>query len=304
MVTFFGIVLFVVSGAIFGSFACAQVWRIRASQLQEDKKAGEDVDAREYVRLKPLNNKKLTSDRSQCLSCGHELAWYDLIPLFSWLSIRGRCRYCKEHIGWLEPLMEFGYAIFFLVSYITFAPLLNTPGGILLLVCWLVGGVLMGILLVYDAKWFLLPEKINIAFGIVGAVYAAIALSRSDITLESIISLAGSLMIMSGLYLLIFVISRGAWIGFGDVILGIGLGFFLGTWEHAFLALFLANFLGLVAITPAYLQRKVSGKTHIPFGPFLITATVIVVLHGDQLMIYISTIIEQIATLLLYPLMV
>ena len=85
-------------GAVMGSFIGAQVWRVRARQLVEDKQAGEPVDTLELRRLKPLLM-PLKDDRSRCLSCGHELRWYDLLPVVSWLVTRGRCRYCRAPIG-------------------------------------------------------------------------------------------------------------------------------------------------------------------------------------------------------------
>ena len=302
MMTLYSAFTFALTGAIFGSFAGAQVWRLRARQLREDKQEGEKIDAREYKRLSPLIV-KASQDRSRCLSCGHTLVWYDLVPVISWVSTGGKCRYCKKPIGWFELFMEVGFAVFFVLSYISFAPELGTLLGMARLAIWLAAGVLMGILLAYDAKWFLLPEKINITLGIFGAIFAALTLAGQGISGSALLSLVGSLAIMSGLYLVIYVISRGAWIGFGDVILGIGLGFLLIDWEKAFLALFLANLLGLIAVAPAYIQRKVTGKTHIPFGPFLIVATILVVLYGDVMMSTASTIIERLTSLVLYPLM-
>ena len=76
-------------GAVMGSFIGAQVWRVRARQLVEDKQAGEPVDTLELRRLKPLL-KPLKDDRSQCLSCGHELRQYDLLQVVSWLAKIGR----------------------------------------------------------------------------------------------------------------------------------------------------------------------------------------------------------------------
>src|SRR6478609_4310093 len=90
-----------VFGLLFGSFAGASVWRLRAWQLVADKKAGdEDVDEAELKQLKPLTKATFRTDRSRCLHCGHELAWYDLLPLASWLSTGGKCRYCRKPIGY------------------------------------------------------------------------------------------------------------------------------------------------------------------------------------------------------------
>ena len=287
-----------VAGAIFGSFSGAQVWRLRAHQLIEDKAAGEEIDVHEYARLKPLLV-KASRDRSRCLNCSQTLAWYDLVPVFSWLSTGGKCRYCHSRIGIFEIAMELGYIAFFVLSYIVSLPELNTWLGMARFAVWLCAGVLMGILLAYDTKWFLLPEKINIALIIFGVVYAGLTYMMTGFDTNRLLTLAGSLLIMSGLYLCIFIVSRGAWIGFGDVILGIGLGLLLLKWEWAFMSLFLANFLGLLAVLPAYIKKQVTGKTHIPFGPFLIVATVLVVLYGQHIMSFGTGVLNAIAGVVL-----
>lgn len=297
------VILMATLGLLLGSFAGAQVWRLRARQLREDKAEGDEVDATEFRRLKPLLG-KTSQDRSRCLSCGHQLAWYDLIPLASWVSTGGKCRYCKELIGYFEPLMELGFALFFVVSYLTFLPTFDSPLGIARLVVWLTAGVLMGILLAYDAKWFLLPEKLNLALAGTGIVFAIISYSLLDLDPSDLWSIFGAVGIMSGIYLVIFVVSSGRWIGFGDVLLGIGLGLVLMRWDYALLALFLANLLGLLAVLPGMIMRKVTGKTHIPFGPFLIIATCIVVLWGGVILRGIGAGLEQVLTPLVYALMV
>ena len=82
-----------VFGLVAGSFAGATVWRLRARQLKFDAKHGEKVTVAEKKAVAKLQKKPLHSDRSVCLHCGHELAWYDLLPLVSWLQLGGKCRY-------------------------------------------------------------------------------------------------------------------------------------------------------------------------------------------------------------------
>src|SRR5690606_13820267 len=143
-------------GLSLGSFAAASVWRLRARQLVADKAAGEAVDSAEMKRLKPIAANRPSEDRSVCLDCGHQLKWYDLIPLASWLSLRGRCRYCRKPIGWFEPLMEFGLAGFFILSYWLWPIELSSVIDAVQFGLWLGSGVGLAILLAYDAKWFLL----------------------------------------------------------------------------------------------------------------------------------------------------
>jgi len=101
-----------------GSFAGALLWRMRAKQLSEDKKAGDKVGKKEFNRLKSLTDSSIVSGRSQCLDCGYSLKWYDLLPVVSWLSLKGKCRQCKKPIGNLEPILEVGVASFFVSSFL------------------------------------------------------------------------------------------------------------------------------------------------------------------------------------------
>jgi leader peptidase (prepilin peptidase)/N-methyltransferase len=147
-------------GLMFGSFAGASVWRLRARQLVEDKAAGEPVDKEEYDRLVPLSKETYSTDRSRCLHCGHVLAWHDLLPLWSWLSLRGRCRYCRTRIGKFELFMELGVALVFTASYLLWPQPLQMPFAVLYFGLWLSAVVLLAILFSYDLKWFLLPDRV------------------------------------------------------------------------------------------------------------------------------------------------
>lgn len=269
-------------GAVMGSFAGAQVWRLRAWQLREDKAAGEKVDPAEWKRLKGLVSKKLKSDRSRCLSCQHELAWYDLVPLVSWLWCRGRCRYCRSWIGWAELLLEIGLAALFVLSlWLWPEPLVGL--GWLHVAVWLTGLVLLAILFVYDARWSILPDVINLPFIALGAIFATSHIMIASDPLAVMSSLAGAILILSGLYLFLYLVSKGSWIGFGDVKLGLGLALFLMEWKLAFLALFVANLLGTLLVLPGMLRGTLDRQAKIPFGPLLIVGFVIVWFIGPDI---------------------
>lgn len=277
-------------GLLFGSFAGAQVWRLRAHQLVEDKKVGEVYDKKEYQRLVGLTKSKLRDDRSRCLSCGHTLHWYDLLPLFSWLSTKGRCRYCHAPIGKFEPLIELGMAGYFGLSLLFWPVPLTSGLEIVQFLIWLAGGIMLVILFAYDAKWFLLPDKVVFPLIAVAALYASIEVYQATSTIEALLSVAGAVGILSGIYFILWLISDGKWIGFGDVKLGIALGLLLGRWELAFLALFLANLIGCLIVLPGLLTKKLSRTTRIPFGPMLIVGFFIVALWGQAILDwYLST---------------
>ena len=109
-------IVLVVLGSLFGSFACAQVWRLRARQLEVDRRDGEVVDESEYQRLKGLL-RPVSRDRSECLYCHHQLTWYDLLPILGWILVGGKCRYCRKPIGVAELLAEVGLAAAFVLSF-------------------------------------------------------------------------------------------------------------------------------------------------------------------------------------------
>lgn len=277
-------------GLCMGSFAGATVWRLRARQLVEDKTEGEEIDKAEYKRLLPLTKAKLANDRSRCLYCSHTLAWYDLIPLVSWISTHGKCRYCKASIGKFEPTIEIGVAVLFIVSYLLWPSDLSNSVEVAQFGLWLVSSVLLAILFAYDLKWFLLPNRIVFPFIGVAAVYAAVQIVTGASLADAVLSLTGAVVILSGLYLLLWTVSKGSWIGFGDVKLGLGLALLLGEWQLAFIALFAANLIGCLLVIPGMLVGKITRTTRVPFGPLLILGGVVALLFGQPIVDwYMST---------------
>jgi len=277
-------IILIILGLMSGSFVGATVWRLRARQLRLDAKAGEKVSATSKKQVAKLQHAPLHKDRSVCLHCGHTLAWYDLVPLVSWLSLGGKCRYCHRPIGWLEPVLELTLAIFFVCSYLLW-PATITPGVELFrFVVWLVAGVGLAMLFVYDMKWYLLPNVVTFPLIGLGLLYAIVIVVVGKFAPSVIISVLLGCLILSGLYYVIYVLSKQQWIGFGDVKLGLALALLLADWQLAVLALFLANLIGTVLFLPALLMGKVKRQAHIPFGPLLITGWAIAGLFGSAIL--------------------
>lgn len=284
----------VLCGLCFGSFAGALTWRLRARQLKQDKSSGDldKSDMHEYNQLKKLTKASAINDRSQCLNCAYNLKWYDLIPLLSWVSLGGKCRKCRKPIGYLEPLIELSVATFFVLSYVFWPYQLLSVLEISRFVLWLAAGVGLAALFVYDAKWFLLPDKLNftvIGIGFVSAVLVVIgAIDKANALFE----IAGSTMILSGIYYILYQLSKGKWIGFGDIKLGLGLAFLLSDWKLAFVALFAANLFGCLFVIPGMISGKLKRNSHVPFGPMLIAGFVFAGLLGSYIVnLYISILI-------------
>jgi prepilin signal peptidase PulO-like enzyme (type II secretory pathway) len=285
-------------GLILGSFAGASVWRLRARQLVEDKAEGEEYDKKELKRLVPLTKTSFKTDRSRCLHCNVSLQWYDLLPLVSWISMGGKCRYCKKSIGVFEPIIEVGTAALLVSFYLYWVQVAMLDVGLLFIV-WIIALVLLVILFAYDAKWFLLPDVIMFPFIGLSLIISFQAILVSENGLQSVASTAGSVAIFSGLYLVLWLVSRGAWIGFGDVKLGLGLGLLLGDWKLAFLALFLSNLIGLGAVLPGLLSKKLSSKAHIPFGPFMILGFLVTLYFGVSIYNWYEVSLPYLITLML-----
>lgn len=270
----------VLSGLCLGSFAGASLWRLRARHLVEDKQSGDEYDHDEYKRLKKLTTTSLARDRSQCLHCSYTLKWYDLLPLVSWLSLRGKCRNCHKPIGLLEPLIELGVAAYFVLSFALWPYPLETGLEIARLIIWLLAGVGLAILFAYDKKWFLLPDKVNFAIVGLGIINAVIVVLQTDDMLSALATIGGSITILSGIYWVLYMSSRGKWIGFGDIKLGLGLALLLADFRLAFIAIFAANLVGCLIVIPALLAGKLKRNTHVPFGPLLIVGAVIAQFAG------------------------
>lgn len=270
-----------VFGLVLGSFAGAQVWRLRAHQLVADKKASESYNKAEYKKLSPLLKGKKQQDRSRCLSCGHQLGLRDLIPLISWLSTRGRCRYCGKRIGYFEPLVELSLAVAFMVSFLVWPWHLAGLQWVLFAV-WCVSLVLLIMLVAYDIKWRILPDFLTVSYGLVSLVFVVLRyFIVNDVKLHS---LAIALIIMSGVYGVLYLISKGKWIGLGDVKLGVGLGLILASWQTAFVGLFLANLIGCVLVIPGLASKKLKANSEIAFGPLLALGSFISFFVGARIM--------------------
>lgn len=256
----YGLILFYLFliGAAFGSFAGAMAWRLH--------------EGRDVVR-----------ERSECEHCHHTLAWHDLIPLVSWLSLRGRCRYCHKPIGVSAIMMELGLGAAFALSFVVW-PYGWSVLGMALFAVWLASLVYLTILFVYDVRHSLLPDVLVWPLTALGVIGFALLMQLQAVPyaqwpLEAFLALLP----VTGVYWLLYTISGGRWIGFGDVKLGIFIGLILG-WQGGVLALLVANYLGFFWILPALLRRKLDRSARMPFGPFLIVATFIVFLWGKSLL--------------------
>jgi prepilin signal peptidase PulO-like enzyme (type II secretory pathway) len=260
-------------GVIFGSFVNALVWRMHEQEELVGKKGKAAQERRQALSI--------SRGRSMCTHCGHELAAKDLVPVLSWLSLGGRCRYCHAAISVQYPLVEIVTGALFALSYVWW-PLPLHGVGLFQFILWLVFVVGFVALAVYDIRWFLLPDRIVLPLALLAALQViVVALWTGDWAklYEPLLALA----IIFGLFWGLFQLSKGRWIGGGDVKLAVCLGLLAATPACAFLVIFGASLLGTLASAPLLAHGKQGLRRHIPFGPYLLAATFIVVLWGGSI---------------------
>jgi leader peptidase (prepilin peptidase)/N-methyltransferase len=256
-------ILMFIIGACIGSFLCCEARRLH------------------------IYPKKLGS-RSVCLHCNHKLKWYENIPIISWLIQKGKCRKCGEKIGTLEFYSEILTAIAFVLIAIAFAKPDFTPinffdphlTGIVLteFIVTLIFTSLLIFLAIYDGAYGELPVVIliiAIAVAVVIAILKIVQASTTGFTPELILKPLGAALILGGLYLVLYLVSHGKWVGDGDWLLGLAIALALGTPLSALMVLAVANVAALVFAIPKVKKTK---NHEIHLGPFLVFAYVIIVL--------------------------
>ena len=287
-------------GAILGSFACCQAWRIRLNS--EGKKLG---------------------NRSVCLHCGHRLSRFELIPIFSWLFLGGKCKKCKTKIGLIEFFSEITMALIFasfsfhtgsLIQQILqhTGPLNSAPLVIFevirLLILFAIFTI-MWILLVYDKKWLQLPVNLLHLLIILSGIYFLfnlytkyglnllvevrgneILLVKNSLHLQDIWQyilrdlsrFLGTMLVLPGIYFVLYKFSKETLVGGGDFILLISVALLLGRWELGVIELGLSNL--LAAIFNYRMLRNPKNRQPFGFAPYIILACMITLFFQSEIL--------------------
>lgn len=250
------------------------------------------------VILRLHSNEKIIRPRSHCPKCGYVLKWQENIPLLSFIILKGRCSNCQQKISWQYPLVELSTGVLFLISFILTiqqhdhsVSFLASNYFIILVFYWLVISFLT-IIFIYDLKYYLIPDKISIPAITIVILFQILLIlkNNSDYPFDKL--RAGQLLItnylfsafvISGFFWLQYVISKGKWIGGGDIRLGFLMGLILG-WPLGPMALFLAYILGLLIALPLLILGKKKLKSQVPFGTFLTSATLITLFWGSEIL--------------------
>jgi len=227
------------------------------------------------VIIRVRNKESFLAGRSYCPVCKNKLSISDLFPIASFLFLKGSCRYCKNKISLQYPMVEFFTGFLFLLSGIYW---MAQGQGVLYLISYLVFAAFTVLIFVYDFKWQIIPDRFSLPA-------IAIILILNFFAGVSVYSMAIGAAIAGGFFLLQFLISKGRWIGGGDIRLGALIGVALG-FQKTILALLISYVLGaVISLILIYLQKK-KMDSEIAFGTFLICGSFAALFFGNFLISY------------------
>lgn len=240
------------------------------------------------------SNEPFWKGRSHCDHCRHTLHALDLIPVFSYFLLGRKCRYCHKPLSWFYPLIEVSTGL----SYVVAASLVSgqfffvgqTYAILLLLYYFALIGALL-VIFFTDLRFGIIPFKI-VAFALFIVILWDLFLYFSSVTpfvtpqlgmqlnpLNIVASAFGA----GGFFLLLFIVTKGRGMGFGDVVYAFLMGVILG-FPRVILGLYLAFVVGAIIslVLVAFKKKKFRGGT-IPFGPFLVFGSLVSLLWGDMI---------------------
>ncbi len=243
------IILAVIGGLIYGSFLNVLLWRLPE---------GEGVNG-----------------RSRCRSCHHTLAWYDLIPIVSFIALQGKCRYCRERIHLRYPLVELAAAAVLGIFFAVRIPSLNIET-----IIDIFGLLILVSLFFFDLFYFILPDAI--IFPAIG-VYAVYDLAKLAHPLPYFLTA----LLAASFFAILYTISGGKKLGFGDVKLAILLGLIFG-YPLGFVTVVLGIWLAALVALGLLLTGRAKRTDAIPLGSFLAIAAIVSIIFYHETFPFIS----------------
>lgn len=223
------------------------------------------------------NTGHLILGKSECLSCGKKLKWFELIPVFSFIFQRGRCRKCKSRISLQYPFIELFTGIVFLGIFLKFSDLLfNSPKQMILVsVYYMVIFSILIVVFMYDIRHKIIPDDLVYTFATISLGSIFFNLSDFSLSIPTLLPIFSGPMLFLPFFLLWY-FSKGKWIGLGDGKLALGIGWFTGLYM-GINVLMLSFWIGavvsalLILVSALFSKGKqLTMKSEIPLGPFLI----------------------------------
>jgi len=216
----------------------------------------------------------IVTGRSRCTDCHTQLTWYENIPVVSFICLTGKCKSCKEKISIQYPIVEILTAFLFVFAFWFH----NERFVIELARDWYIIFILLFIF-IYDYKYQLVLDKITLPASFIILILSII------FGWNSVYSMIIAVVIGSGFFLFQYIISKGRWVGGGDIRIGLLMGVVLG-FPNIIIALFLAYIIGSFVSVIMLLAKKATMKTAVPFGIYLTVATFICMFYGNNIFLW------------------
>lgn len=216
-----------------------------------------------------LGKESFVKGRSKCLKCNYEIKWYDNLPIISFLLLRGKCRNCKVKISWQYPLVEFFTGLIFVLNYYFF-------GYSLEFIFYSIISSFLIVIFVYDLLTYFILDRVTlpaIVIALAGNIYFGADLK----------SLFWGVLVGAAFFAAQYLVSRGKWVGDGDIRLGALMGALLG-FKYMLVALFVSYLLGATLGIVLILAKRKDLSSEVPFGPFLTLGTFISLYYGEQIL--------------------
>lgn len=209
----------------------------------------------------------IATGRSECTHCHKTLAWHDLVPIISFVALRGRCRYCRDKISLVYPAVEIITALAFMAIFFS----LKSQGYVFLLTHIAIGATLVS-LIFFDCLYYILPDKILIAL-LAMSLFVNIYFRMDAFWYSLVCGLS-----VASFFGILYLVSHGTWIGFGDVKLVFIVSFLLG-YPQGLLAIILAIWLASIVGIGLIIGKRASLKTALPLGSFISITTLILITY-------------------------
>ncbi len=246
------------------------------------------------VILRYNTGESAIAGKSVCFSCAKALSWYEMFPILSFVALKGKCGSCKSKISWQYPLVEFFTGFLFLFTYLKTNDF-SFQGLPLEIFYYFVIFSILIVITVYDLRHKIIPDLLSYSFAFISLIWFIFALPTSDVGKAKIFQtpyifdlLAGPILALP--FFLMWLLSRGRWMGLGDAKLALGIGWFLGL-VSGVSAVILGFWIGaIVSVFLLLLQKlnligkRLTIKSEIPFAPFLILGLLIIFFFGFDVM--------------------
>ena len=244
-----GVIIFFIGGLVFGSFLNVLIYRL-------DRQEG------------------LLTGRSECRNCKTQLKWLDLIPLASFIFLKRRCRYCKAKISYVYPSVELLTGVVFALFYLKLGIPYNMGLFYQLILVFLSISIIF-----FDYIYYIIPDKIVLPL-ICMSLILSLTVRRAEL-----VNLLTSGLLFGGFFAILYIVSRGKWVGLGDAKLSLLIGLSLG-YPAGFLVMVVSIWTAALVGLTLIIFKRASFKSELPLGLFLSSYLIILIIFQHEIQIF------------------